>query len=126
MNVVDSSAWLEWFAAGPNADHFATAIEDEDRLLVPTIVVYEVFKNLRSQTDESTALRAVGVLRRGQLVNIDADLALAAAGVSLEVGLPMADSLILAVARHHDATLWTQDGDFEGLDGVEFRERVPG
>ena len=124
MNVVDSSAWLEWFADGPNAEHFAPAIEDEDRLLVPTIVVYEVFKRLRAQTDESTALRAVGQLRRGRLVDVDADLALAAADLALEVGLPMADSLILAVARRHGATVWTQDRDFDGLEQVEFRERV--
>jgi hypothetical protein len=28
MNVVDSSAWLEYFANGPNASFFAKPIED--------------------------------------------------------------------------------------------------
>jgi hypothetical protein len=35
VNVVDSSAWLEYFADGPNADHFAPAIEAIDALVVP-------------------------------------------------------------------------------------------
>ncbi len=121
MNVVDSSAWLEYFADGPNAGEFATAIENTDELLVPTIVIYEVFKQLRRQVDEATALRAVGQLGRGQVVDVDEDLAVRAADLSLELSLPMADSLILAAARNHNAILWTQDADFKGLDRVEFR-----
>lgn len=126
MNVVDSSAWLEYFADGPNASFFAAAIEDEERLLVPAIVVREVFKRLRAQRDETIALRAIGQLHRGQSVEIDADLALAAADLALQLGLPMADSLILAAARRHDATVWTQDADFEGLEKVEFRAHGAG
>jgi len=30
MNVVDSSAWLEYFANGPNASFFARPIEQVD------------------------------------------------------------------------------------------------
>lgn len=126
MNVVDSSAWLEYFADGPNASFFAAAIEDEERLLVPTIVVYEVFKRLRAQCDETIALRAIGQLHRGRMVEVDADLALAAADLALDLGMPMADSLILAAARRHDAKVWTQDADFEGIAGVEFRSHVAG
>jgi hypothetical protein len=36
MNVVDSSAWLEYFADGPNASFFAEPIEDIEALVVPT------------------------------------------------------------------------------------------
>jgi uncharacterized protein with PIN domain len=43
MNAVDSSAWLEFFADGPNAGEFAAAIEDADSLIVPTISLFEVF-----------------------------------------------------------------------------------
>ena len=32
----------------------------------------------------------------------------------------MADSIMLAAARAHGATLWTQDSDFDGLEGVEY------
>ncbi|HYJ78463.1 MAG TPA: hypothetical protein VEW03_02580 [Longimicrobiaceae bacterium] len=46
MNVVDSSAWLEYLANGSNAPLFAAAIEEIDRLIVPTISVFEVFKRV--------------------------------------------------------------------------------
>jgi len=43
-----------------------------------------------------------------------------AAELSLLEKLPMADSIILATARLHDARIWTQDADFEGLENVTF------
>jgi toxin FitB len=121
MNVVDSSAWLEYFADGPNAGEFAPIIEDPTELVVPTITVFEVFKRLRAQRDSETALRAVSQMRRGELLELDADLAIAAADLSLESTLPLADSVILASTRSVGATLWTQDSDFEGLLDVEYR-----
>jgi predicted nuclease of predicted toxin-antitoxin system len=33
----------------------------------------------------------------------------------------MADSIVLATARMHDAVVWTQDSDFQGLDGVRYQ-----
>ena len=121
MNVVDSSAWLEYFADGPNAGEFASVIEDSSTLAVPTITVFEVFKRLRTQRDSETALRAVSQMRRGEVLELDADLAIAAADLSIESKLPLADSVILASARSVRATLWTQDSDFEGLPDVEYR-----
>ncbi len=121
MNVVDSSAWLEYFADGPNAEDFAPIIRDPGNLLVPSITIYEVFKRIRVQRDSEVALRAVSQMRRGRVVDLDADLAVAAADLSAELELPLADSVILATARESEATLWTQDADFEGLDDVEYR-----
>ena len=121
MNVVDSSAWLEYFADGPNAEDFAPIVKDPGNLLVPSVTVFEVFKRIRAQRDSEVALRAVSQMRRGRVVDLDADLAVAAADLSAELTLPLADSVILATARATEATLWTQDADFEGLDGVEYR-----
>lgn len=121
MNVVDSSAWLEYFADGPNADDFAAAIQDPDSLVVPTITLFEVFKRIRMQRDAEVALRAVSQMRRGHVVDLDADLAVAAADLSANLELALADSIILATARDCGATVWTQDEDFEGLDDVEYR-----
>ncbi len=120
MNVVDSSGWLEYFADGPNADFFAPAIEATSELLVPVISVYEVFKRVLQQRSESEALQAVAVMLRGHVREFDIPLALTAVRVSLEYRLPMADSIILATARVHDATLWTQDEHFEHIPGVRY------
>lgn len=123
MNVVDSSAWLEYFANGPNAGFFAPAIEKTSELVVPSLTLYEVFKRVLQQRDEGAALQAVAVMQQGAVVDLDAPLALAAARLSAEQNLPMADSVILATARAQAATLWTQDADFKGMPGVEYRKQ---
>jgi predicted nucleic acid-binding protein len=120
MNVVDSSGWLEYFADGPNADFFAPAIETVTELVVPTLSLYEVFKRVLQQRGEGDALQAVAVMIQGRVVDLDIDLALGAAKVSAELNLPMADSVMLTTAQAHDATLWTQDADFERIAGVQY------
>ena len=120
MNVVDSCGWLEYFAAGPNADFFAPALEAPDELAVPTISVYEVFKRVLQQRGESEALQAVALMQQGTVVELTATLALEAARTSVALGLPMADSVMLATARSFAAPLWTQDADFEGVDDVHY------
>lgn len=120
MNVVDSSAWLEYFADGPNADHFAPATEDIDQLVVPSISLLEVFKRVLRQRDETTALQAAAMMQQGQVVDLDTGLALDAAKLGIDLKLPLADSIILATARRHQAELWTQDSDFKGLEGVHY------
>jgi predicted nucleic acid-binding protein len=123
MNVVDSSAWLEYFANGPNAAFFAKPIEEPDELVVPSLTIYEVFKRVLQQRDEGSALRAVAVMQQGTVIDLDLRLALSAARVSVDTKLPMADSVVLATARLHGATLWTQDADFERLPSVRYRPR---
>ena len=120
MNVVDSSAWLEYFAGGHNAKAFAGAIEATASLIVPTLALYEVFKRILGQRGEGPALTAVAQMRQGAVVPLTPDLALSAARVSMALRLPMADSVMLATARQFGATLWTQDADFSAVDGVRF------
>ena len=120
MNLVDSSGWLEYLADDPNAEFFAPPIEDAGRLIVPTINVLEVFKRVLQQRSENEALRAVALMRQGKVVDLDADLALSAAKLGREHGLLLADSVILATARKFGATVWTQDSDFKGLEGVSY------
>jgi predicted nucleic acid-binding protein len=120
MNVVDSSCWLEYFADGPNAREFGGPIGDLGHLLVPTIVLLEVFKNFLRTRDLQSAHQAAAIMSRGQIVDMDAMVALSAAQISLELKLPLADSVILATARKFGATLWTQDAHFEGIEHVKF------
>src|SRR4030067_3096903 len=120
MNGVDSSGWLEYFADGPNADFFAPAVERLSELLVPTLSVYEVFKRVFQQRGEGEALRAIAYMQQGEVVALDTEIALSAAKVSLELKLPMADSIMLATAKRHEASLWTQDADFKAIEGVRY------
>jgi predicted nucleic acid-binding protein len=120
VNVVDSCGWLEFLAAGPNADFFAPALESPAELVVPTISVCEVFKRVLQQRGDSDALQAVALMQQGSVVDLTPSLALEAARTSAATGLPMADSIMLATARSFDAALWTQDSDFEGIEGVRY------
>lgn len=119
-NLVDSCGWLEYFANGVNADLFAPAIEDASRLIVPSLCLSEVFKRVVQQRNESDALRAVAVMRQGRTIALDDHLALSAARLSAQIKLAMADSIILACARQHQAILWTQDAHFEGIADARY------
>ena len=120
MNVVDSSGWLEYFADGPNAAFFAPPIEDPAELLVPSVSLYEVFKRVLQQRDETEALKAVALMQQGRIVDLSVALSLSAARISITESLPMADSIILATARMYNAVLWTQDSDFSSIAGVKY------
>ncbi|MBE0597480.1 MAG: type II toxin-antitoxin system VapC family toxin [Desulfuromonadales bacterium] len=124
MNIVDSSGWLEYFAEGPNAGSFAEPLAEVTRLVVPAITLYEVFKVVCRQRGEDAALQAVALMQQGEVADLNASLCLQAARISLELKLPMADSLILATARSCQALLWTQDEDFASLDGVRYFPRL--
>lgn len=123
MNVVDSSGWLEYFEGSRNADFFAPAIEDTEHLLVPVICVYEVFKRVLQQRGVTAARANVSDMHEGQIIDLDTSLAMSAATLSDELKLAMADSIILATAREHQAILWTQDEHFKGLDGVRYIDK---
>jgi predicted nucleic acid-binding protein len=123
MNVVDSSGWLEYFADAPNADFFALAIENASELVVPSLNIYEVFKRVLQQRGEDDALQAVGVMAQGLIVDLNMEIAINAAKISVELRWPMADSIILATARAYSATFWTQDADFQDIEGVQYVEK---
>ena len=123
-NVVDSSGWLEYVDDGPNATAFEPAILAVERLIVPTICLLEVFKRMLREKGEDAALDMVSQMRQGLVVDLDADLALEAGRLGLELGLPLAGSAILATARMHGATLWTQDEHFDGIDGVRYIPKI--
>ena len=82
----------------------------------------------RSTLDRASAASDVykrqAQMRQGKLAGLDADLALRAASLAHRMKLPLADSVMLATAQAHGAVLWTQDSDFEGVDGVRFVRRA--
>jgi len=125
-NVVDSSAWLAYFADEPGAKHFELAIENSASLVVPSICIAEVFKVVARQRGEGDALQVVAVMQEGTVVDLDISLALAAAQAGIEHKLPLADSVVFATAEQFNATVWTQDDDFEGLPSVKFFRKRKG
>lgn len=116
LNVVDSSGWLEYLTGSSRSRFFSAAIEDTQNLIVPVISVYEVVKRVLRDSTDDDAKTVIQAMTQGRLVDIDLTLVLDAA----RHRLPLADSLIYAAAQRFEATLWTQDADFEGLPNVRY------
>lgn len=123
MIVVDSSGWIEYFVEGALAERFADYIEGSEPLLVPTIVLYEVYRKIARDAGERMAVDAMASMRKGIAVSLSERLALSAADLSLRCKLPMADAIIYATAQAEGATVVTSDGHFSGLPGVQFIPR---
>ena len=120
MNIVDSSAWLEYFASTQNARNYSKVIENPSKLIVPTITIFEVFKKVLSEKGENIALQVIAHMKLGKVVDFDMDIALYSALICKEYKLPMADGIIYATAKVYNAVLWTQDSDFKNIDGVKY------
>jgi predicted nucleic acid-binding protein len=84
------------------------------------VSIYEVSKVVLRESGETQALQAVAAMQKATVSDLTTKLALSASKLSLQHGLPMADSIILATAQLHDATIWTQDADFKGIAGVKY------
>lgn len=80
--MVDSSGWIELFTDGPEDGSFLSILKQEERLVVPAISILEVFKWVLREHSEAQAIQAVAVMQRGQVVDLDSRLAIAAAQLS--------------------------------------------
>lgn len=120
MNLVDSSGWLEYFADGKNAKHYAPIIQDLENLAVSTINIYEVYKKIVQQRDEKDAIQAIAVMQQSNVIEVTEQIAVEAAKLSVAYSIPMADSIVIATAQSIDATIYTQDNDFKGFKNVMF------
>jgi predicted nucleic acid-binding protein len=124
LNLLDSSGWIEYFAEGPNAERFAPIADDLANLLVPTIVLHEVYRWADREGGALAASRATATLQTGVVIDLDIDIALASARVAREHRLPTAHSIIYASAQSRGAIVWTQDEDFRDLPGVRYFSKV--
>ncbi len=120
MNVVDSSGWLEYFADGPNAGAFSKPIQNVNQLIVPMVSIIEVFKQVARQRGEGDALQAITAMQQGTVVELTVPVALDAARLGFDERLTLSESIMLATARNHRATLWTQNPHFEHIEGVRY------
>lgn len=121
MNVVDSSGWLEYFANSSNAAFFTPILEDVEHLVVPVISMYEVFRHMHRHYNRNAALEAAAMMRKGRVISLTDNLSITAALLGLKYKLAVGDSIILATAQEHEATLWTQDADFMRIPGVKYK-----
>ena len=118
MIIVDSCGWLEWFTNGILAEKYKKYLGDQDNLLVPAIILYEVYKILKRQAGEEKALIASGYMKNSTVIPLDETLALAAADIALRESLAMADAFVVAAARANNCKIITSDSDLKDQPGV--------
>jgi toxin FitB len=123
MNLLDSSAWLEYFANTRLASTFDEPIQDVQNLIVPAIAIFEVHKRAWIRRSLEHANDCVAVMLKGHLISLNLELALHASAASRHYNLPMADSLVFATAEAYDAILWTCDSDFKDLPNVRYFDK---
>ena len=118
--LMDSSGWIEFFTDGPLADRYSAYLTPRYQLITPTIVLYEVYKKIKRERGEETALLFAGRLNATQVVHLTESIALLAADLSLRHGLAMADAIVYATAKDQDAEVITGDADMKDLPGVVY------
>ena len=123
MNVVDSSGWIEYFLDTANADNFAAAVEQTDQLIVPALSFFEVHRFLSRTVNAFQRETCLDIMRRGKVVEVTVQRAIAASVAAQKHRLAMADAMMYSIAREFNATLWTQDVDYKDLPGVSFHAK---
>jgi len=120
MIIVDSCGWLEWFTDGKLADHYKEYLVATDNILMPAIILYEVYKILKREVGEEKALLAAGYMKNCPVIPLDDTLALVAADIALQEKLAMADAIIVAISRVHNCRIISSDADLKEQANVDY------
>jgi predicted nucleic acid-binding protein len=120
MIIVDSCGWLEWFTNGILADKYEKYLADHENMIMPAIVLFEVYKVLKREVGEEKALIAAGYMKNSTIIPLDETLALSAADIALQESLAMADAVIVAAARAHSCKIITSDSDLKDQPDVVY------
>jgi predicted nucleic acid-binding protein len=118
--LVDSSGWIEFFTGGLLAERYAAYLTSRYQIVTPTIILYEVYKKIKREQGEETALVFAARLGTTQVVQLTESIALLAADLSLRHGLAMADAIVYATAKDQEAEIVTSDADLKDLPGVVY------
>lgn len=117
--VVDSYAWVEYAEGSVEGESAREHIEGSEPLVTPAIVVAELADRAsRTGREDDWQGRLYPFVRRHTTIHsLDAELANRAGEVKWEMreSSPesgLADAIVLATAREHDARVLTGDPDF--------------
>jgi len=95
-------------------------IDGKDRLIVPSIVITELFKKFmkkgKRESDMDNFLRNLTASEKVKIIFLDEAVAREAAKVSITFNVPIVDSIIAATCKLSDCDkLLTDDSDFKIL-----------
>lgn len=118
--LVDTCGWIEWISDEKLAPDFAPYLRQPKKLIVPTIIQFELYKWICHKKDETLALNIIGVTEQGNVIPLDSSLALLAAELAKQYQLSMADAIVYATAQQHQVQLITCDKHFKTLPNVKY------
>ncbi|HTV57309.1 MAG TPA: type II toxin-antitoxin system VapC family toxin [Verrucomicrobiae bacterium] len=113
--LVDSPGWLEYLSEDSKAAAFGHYLENEAAVIVPSLVIFEVYRQVSRLRGKSLADRFLSQALHCRVVNFDEMTAVAAANASLEHRLSMPEAILYATARTQQAQLVTSNTRFRGL-----------
>ena len=123
MHCVDSSGWIEFFLGSTAGRTFKPIIEQTDQLIVPSLSFFEVHRFLSRTANAAQRETCLDIMRRGKVVELTAQRAIAASDTAQKHRLAMADALMYSIAREFNATFWTQDVDYKDLPSVSYHAK---
>ena len=118
--LVDTCGWIEWITAGSLANKFEPYFKQSEKLVIPTILQFELYRWLCRERDETLAIESIGVTEQSLVAPADTMLVLLAADLAKQYDLAMADAIIYATSRIYHAALITSDKHFQGLPEVTY------
>ena len=124
MHCVDSSGWIEFFLGSTAGRTFKPIIEQTDQLIVPSLSFFEVHRFLSRTADAAQRETGLDIMRRGKVVELTAQRAIAASDTAQKYRLAMADAVMYSIAREFNATFWTQDVSYKDLPGVSYHVKA--
>ena len=126
MNVhcFDTSALVEITHAGLNAAKFAQALAKAETVIISTVSIYEIARYTTHAAGETATEEILAFLHQYRITPVTAEIAELAATLAPRHKLAMADAIIYATTKTQNATLWTQDEDFEGLPHVKYYPKI--
>jgi len=121
--VIDTCGWIEWLTNGKLADVYAPYFAQIEKVIVPTLIQYELYKWICRERDTGTALKIIGLTEKGTVAQLDSNIALYAADLSREHNLAMADAIVYATSLKYNALLITSDKHFHALPQIKFFQK---
>ena len=123
MHCVDSSGWIEFFLGSTAGKTFKPIIDQTDLLIIPSLSLFEVHRFLSRTADAAQRDTCLDIMRRGKVVELTAQRAIAASEIARKHLLAMADAVMYSIAQEFNATFWTQNADYKDLPGVSYHAK---
>lgn len=119
--LIDSWVWVEYFKGSEYGKDAKKYIEGNEKAIISTINIAEVYRWILRFYDEKVAEEKRGVMKeRCFVIPVDGDIAVTSAKIKHNEKMGLSDAIIYATAKKENAILLTGDSDFEGKEDVIF------